>query len=72
MQDTHIPGGFLCYDTLCPWASLVAELVPAEPAGKEFTYNAGDPGLIPGLGKSPGEWIGTHSSILRLPWWLRR
>ena len=25
--------------------------------GKESTYNAGDPGLIPGLGKSPGEVI---------------
>ena len=26
--------------------------------GKESTCNAGDPGLIPGLGKSPGEGIG--------------
>ena len=25
---------------------------------KEFTCNAGDPGLIPGLGKTAGEWIG--------------
>ena len=25
---------------------------------KESTYNAGDPGLIPGLGRSPGEAIG--------------
>ena len=24
-------------------------------AGKESTCNAGDPGLIPGLGRSPGE-----------------
>ena len=23
--------------------------------GKESTYNAGDPGFIPGLGRSPGE-----------------
>ena len=26
--------------------------------GKEFTCNTGDPGLIPGLGRSPGEGIG--------------
>ena len=26
--------------------------------GKEFTCNAGDLGLIPGLGRSPGESIG--------------
>ena len=28
---------------------------PSEASGKEPTYNAGDPGLIPGLGRSPGE-----------------
>ena len=27
-------------------------------AGKESTYNARDPGLIPGLGRSPGEGTG--------------
>ena len=26
--------------------------------GKELACNAGDPGLIPGSGRSPGEWIG--------------
>ena len=26
--------------------------------GKEFSYHAGDPGLIPGLGRSPGEGNG--------------
>ena len=38
--------------------------------GKESTCNAGDPGLIPGLGRSPGEGNATHSSILarRIPW----
>ena len=35
MQDTHIPGGFLCYDTLCPWASLVARLVKNSPTMQE-------------------------------------
>ena len=27
-------------------------------AGKESAYNEGDPGLIPGLGRAPGEGIG--------------
>ena len=48
--------------------------------------NAGDPGLIPGSGRSPGERNGNpllypcqyslnntvFSSILGLPWWLRQ
>ena len=31
---------------------------PCRSAGKESTCNAGDLGLIPGLGRSPGEVIG--------------
>ena len=31
---------------------------PGSSAGKESICNAVDPGLIPGLGKSPGERIG--------------
>ena len=31
---------------------------PHSLAGKESAHNAGDPGLIPGLGRSPGEGIG--------------
>ena len=30
---------------------------PGSSAGKESTCNAEDPGLIPGLGRSPGEGI---------------
>ena len=30
---------------------------PSSSAGKDFTCNAGDPGLIPGLGRSPGRRI---------------
>ena len=30
---------------------------PGSSAGKESTFNAGDPGLIPGLGRSPGGGI---------------
>ena len=32
--------------------------------GKASAYNAGDPGPIPGLGRSPGEGMATHSSTL--------
>ena len=31
---------------------------PDSSAGKESACNAGEPGLIPGLGRSPGEAIG--------------
>jgi len=31
---------------------------PVTLAGKESTCNAGDPGLIPGSGRSPGKGIG--------------
>ena len=31
---------------------------PGSSAGKESACNVGDPGLIPGLGRSPGEGIG--------------
>ena len=31
---------------------------PDSSVGKESTWNAGNPGSIPGLGRSPGEGIG--------------
>ena len=37
---------------------------PHSAVGKELAYNAGDPGLIPGSGRSPGEGNATHSSSL--------
>ena len=40
------------------WAS------PGGSEGKESAWNAGDLGLIPGLGRSPGEGKGYHSCIL--------
>ena len=43
---------------------------PHSSVGKESAYNTGDPGLIPGSGRSAGEGIGYCSSILGLPWWL--
>ena len=54
-QDTQ-----LCKAT----ASLVAQVI------KVSACNAGDTGLIPGLGRSPGKGNGTHSSSLawKIPW----
>ena len=36
---------------------------PDSSVGKESSCNAGDPGLIPGSGRSPGEEMATNSSI---------
>ena len=39
---------------------------PGSSAGKESAYNAGDLGLIPGLGRAPGGGLGNplqHSSL---------
>jgi len=43
---------------------------PCGSAGKESTCNAGNVGLIHGLGRSSGEGNSYHSSILarRIPW----
>ena len=43
------------------------------PGGSEVKASAckvGDPGSVPGWGRSPGEGMATHSSILawRMPW----
>ena len=43
---------------------------PHSTVGKESTCNAGDHSSIPGSGRSAGEGIGYHSSILGLPLWL--
>ena len=42
---------------------------PGGSGGKASACSVGDPGLIPGLGRSPGE-VATHSSILawKIPW----
>ena len=43
--------------------------LPGDSDGKESACITGDPGLIPGLGGSPGGGNGNHSSILawRIP-----
>ena len=49
---------------------------PGGSVGKESAYNEGDPGLIPGLGRSPGEGNGSplqYSCLKNLmdrgAWW---
>ena len=43
---------------------------PDSSVSKESTYSAGDPGLIPGSGRSLEKKMATHSSILawKIPW----
>ena len=36
----------------------IMEGFPSNSAGEEGTCRAGDPSLVPGLGRSPGEGIG--------------
>ena len=50
---------------------------PDDSDGNVSTCNAGDPGLIPGLGRSPGEWNGyplqyssPENSMDRGAWWV--
>ena len=45
-------------------------LIPGDSDGKESAWNTGEPLLIPGLGRSPGEGSGYLSSSLaqRIPW----
>ena len=40
------------------WDSLITFSFPDSSVGKESTYNAGDPGSIPGSGRSTGAGIG--------------
>ena len=46
-------------------------LFPDSSVGKEFTCNAGDPGLIPGSGRSAGEGIGYPLQWSLAFLWLR-
>ena len=53
----------------CPWACLIP-LPGKESIGKESTCQAGDPGLIPGSGRSSEKKMATHSSTpaWEIPW----
>ena len=53
---------FIKHDNIFLIAQLIATFsvgkFPVNSVGKEFTCNAGDPGWIPGSGRSSGEGIG--------------
>ena len=51
-MDTEPPDTCIGLTHSWPWD------FPGGSAGKESVFNAGDPGLITGLGRSPGEGIG--------------
>ena len=49
--------------------NTLISLPPGGSDGKEAACNAGDLGSIPGLGRSPGDRIATHSMLAwRIPW----
>ena len=50
-------GKWYCWSKLFI-PSLLVKCFPGRSSGKESTCNAGDPGLIPRLGRSAGEEIG--------------
>ena len=47
-------------------SSMVFQGFPGGSDGKESACNVRDPGLIPGLGRSPG---GGHGNPLQYSWW---
>ena len=58
---------------LCRWDPEIIQIlirVSLVADSKASARNVGNLGLIPGLGKSPGEGNGNHSSILawKIPW----
>ena len=59
-----IPSDLCRRNLLLSVTFLVAQTVKAS------VYNGGDPGSSPGLGRSPGEGNGIHSSTIawKIPW----
>ena len=53
IDSFQFDGKWDCFFNFAFWSFTVSLL-----SGKESVYNAGDPGLIPGSGKSPGEGNG--------------
>ena len=50
-----------------PWSKLGGNFTldfPGDLDGNAAAYNVGDPGLIPGLERSPGKEMATHFSVL--------
>ena len=56
--DIFVRFWYVCAGGKRDMFCIVAMGFPCGSAGKESACNAGDLGLIPGLGRSPGEWKG--------------
>ena len=54
--QSHVMGASTLCELLFPISQC--SFVPGSSVGKESTCNAGDPGSIPGSGRSAGEGIG--------------
>ena len=73
------PGAILSFKTFLSFINRLLVTITGFPGGSEFkvsAWNAGDPGSIPGLGRSPGEGNGNplQYSCLENPmdrgaWW---
>ena len=63
-----VPNPHYLNGLLVPFQSTLS--FPDSSAGKESACNVGDLGLIPGLGRSPEEYLATHCTILpgESPW----
>ena len=76
MQNLRLQPRFAESDSTIQPLPLTLEGFPGGSDGKESACNAGDPGLIPGSGRSPGEGNGNplqysclENSIDRKAWW---
>ena len=64
---------FILFSWLC-WVFVavyrLSRIFPGGSEGNASACNAGDPGSIPGSGRSPGEGMATHSRTLawKIPW----
>ena len=69
-QQLRFAPGFADFDTDVLYCCTLSLGFPGSSDDKESVCNAGDPGSIPASGRSPGEEMATHSSILacRIPW----
>ena len=54
----------IVHESWIDWSSTLLYRLPWWLSGKGSAYNAKDPGSIPRSGRSPGEEMATHSSIL--------
>ena len=63
----YLNQAFLFLENSSPLAPAIPCCLPGSSAGKKSTCNAGDPGSIPGLGRSAGEGIGYPFVFLGFP-----